>query len=300
MSSYTGLEDRFELIPEIKRSAYAAISDGNSVAATHGCAPHVPCHLGVVYARDRKQTCDYDFQSIVVIKYVDIGQKDALVHEEEVYKALEGRHGFPGLRWSGEWCGLYCIALDYVGCNFERLKHYRPDLFTPQTVAALATQMVRMSVEVFPRFYLTAMYTQIDLLKQTHSLGIIHGDIKPNNFTLGPRLPGAFGMKGVALVHLVDFGSSRRCDGGESDLLPSASFTPAFSSIGALLGHREWDIYYFLADVEITNSMKPLGGSTTWNPWPTHSFIYWSAMICLGWTSCGRGRSSLTSTHWQL
>lgn len=68
--------------------------------------------------------------------------QDELLWEEQVYKALNGAHGFPGLRWSGESEGMYWIVMDYVGCNFERLHFVLEKEFSAQAVALFAVQMV--------------------------------------------------------------------------------------------------------------------------------------------------------------
>lgn len=72
--------------------------------------------------------------------------KEDLIWEEQVYQALGKADGFPCVRWSGVWGGMYWIAMDYVGCSFERLHFFAKDEFTPEIVAAVAVQMVCLFV----------------------------------------------------------------------------------------------------------------------------------------------------------
>ncbi len=87
-------------------------------------------------------TCDHECQRVVFVK--GSFTKECMAVEEEIYKLLGHTAGFPGLRWSGDWDGMYWIVLDYVGCNLHRLHSNLPDFFNPQTVAVFAVQMVRL------------------------------------------------------------------------------------------------------------------------------------------------------------
>jgi len=141
-----------------------------------------------------------------------------MVREIEVYEALGATAGFPTLLWFGEWADMYCIVIDYRGCNLERLRSNLPEYFDPQTVAMFAVQM-------------------IGLIKHMHTIGFIHGDIKPDNFTLGPEAPGRTGVRGIARVNLIDFGMSIRVGGERDNMQLAGCLNPAFPSIKALLGH---------------------------------------------------------------
>ncbi len=81
-------------------------------------------------------------RQLLSLKHVDETWKEALLWEEQVYRALGRAVGFPTLRWSGVWADAYWIAMDYVGCNFERLHFFLGKEFTPRTVAYFAVQMV--------------------------------------------------------------------------------------------------------------------------------------------------------------
>lgn len=111
----------------------------DSVLLTHEQLTNNP---DLLFAVDRERFCDFEFQALVMIKYTYLPYKDILAYEEEVYKALKGIEGFPLLRWSGAWGDTFCIVMDYMGCNFESLKYYYPDVFDSETVAVFAVQMV--------------------------------------------------------------------------------------------------------------------------------------------------------------
>lgn len=128
------IADRFEVLGSFSDSAYRT-SMFPVLFLTND--------TDVLYARDRRKCCDHDFQSIVIIKCIDVALKEeGLVSEAEVYDALGGRTGFATLKWIGTWGNLYCIAMDYKGCNLERLQNKFPELFDPETVAMFAVQMV--------------------------------------------------------------------------------------------------------------------------------------------------------------
>jgi len=54
-------------------------------------------------------TCDHECQRVVFVK--GSFTKECMAVEEEVYKLLGHTAGFPGLRWSGDWDGMYWIVL---------------------------------------------------------------------------------------------------------------------------------------------------------------------------------------------
>lgn len=112
-----------------------------------------------------------------------------------------------------------------------------------------------------------------------HSVGYIHGDLKPDNFTLGPEAPGYTGMRGIAIINLIDFGSAIR----EGDLtLPRAS-NPAFASIRNLLGHRRYSLLFPVPAIDHScTHTQPLPKLTTWNHWLTLSFTSYWVTTCLG------------------
>jgi len=120
--------------------------------------------------------------------------------------------------------GLGWHVLDRSG-NLHRLHSNLPDFFNPQNVAAFAVQM-------------------IDCIKRLHLHEFIHGDIKPDNFTLGPKVPGDAGTLGIPRVNLIDFNASRSCAEGWEEkpasplvFLTMAFANPAFASISVSLEH---------------------------------------------------------------
>ncbi len=224
---------RFEVLGSFSESAwYICVPRG--VTLTRGSTD-------IMYARDRRKCCDRDFQSIVMVKTTDIASKKSLDREIEVYKALGDTVGFPNLKSFGEWDDMCFIVMDYKGCNLERLRFNLPAYFDPPTVAMFAIQMVSLFVQICSGLNFVL---QIERIKHLHTVGFIHGDIRPDNFTLGPEAPGYTGMRGVARVNLIDFSTASPVE-GEWDTRLSRVSNPAFSSIKTLLGHRMCSLSYF-------------------------------------------------------
>lgn len=144
-----------------------------------------------------------------------------LQHEADVYRVLEGDPRVPKVYKYGREARWNIMASDLLGSSLESLREKCDNHFTLKTVLMLASQM-------------------IDCVQYVHSKGIIHRDIKPDNFLMGRP-----GTDREDCVHIVDFGLARRYRHPKTlehfPKFDGHSFfgTKRFASLGALDGKSQ-------------------------------------------------------------
>jgi len=113
-------------------------------------------------------------------------KRKQLLHELLLYKQLQGEVGIPRIVWFGSDKALHgrqTLALELLGPSLSDLfKRGKNKRFSLDTVAILAPQL-------------------IDRVELCHRKGLIHRDIKPNNFVLGIG-------NNARRAYLIDFGLS--------------------------------------------------------------------------------------------
>uniref|UniRef100_A0A6B2LBW7 non-specific serine/threonine protein kinase n=1 Tax=Arcella intermedia TaxID=1963864 RepID=A0A6B2LBW7_9EUKA len=140
--------------------------------------------FGLIY-----EGVDLDSRIQVAIKIENIENTKYLKHEASIYKymylnlkafkSLEPI--FPQVFWYGSESSLNILVMELLGPNLNQLMYHIKG-FTLKTICMLAINMI----------------TNLEIL---HSLGIIHCDLKPENFLMGR------GDK-ANRVYLIDFGLS--------------------------------------------------------------------------------------------
>jgi casein kinase 1 len=105
-----------------------------------------------------------------------------LKNEAKLYKLLEDCIGIPNLRSFGQEGIFNYMVIDLLGDSLEDLKSKCSGVFSLKTVIGIGLQMLRR-------------------LEAVHGLGVIHRDIKPDNFLIDPK---------TNLLYLIDFGLARR------------------------------------------------------------------------------------------
>jgi len=107
-----------------------------------------------------------------------------LLYECKLHSVLAGGVGVPDVHWFGVEGDYNVMVMDLLGPSLQDLFAYCDYKFNVKTVLMLADQM-------------------ISRIEYMHAKGLIHRDIKPDNFTIG------LGRK-ANQVHVIDFGLAKR------------------------------------------------------------------------------------------
>ncbi|GJM94850.1 hypothetical protein PR202_ga11532 [Eleusine coracana subsp. coracana] len=102
-------------------------------------------------------------------------------YEWQVYNTLSGIHGVPRVHYKGKQGEYYIMIMDMLGPSLWDVWNNNSHSMSVEMVACIAIEA-------------------ISILEKMHSKGYVHGDVKPENFLLGP--PGTPEEKKLFLVDL--------------------------------------------------------------------------------------------------
>lgn len=102
-------------------------------------------------------------------------------YEWQVYGSLGGSHGVPRVHYKGRQGDYYVMVMDMLGPSLWDVWNNNSHMMSIEMVACIAIEA-------------------ISILEKMHSKGYVHGDVKPENFLLGP--PGTPEEKKLFLVDL--------------------------------------------------------------------------------------------------
>ncbi|XP_073021001.1 casein kinase 1-like protein HD16 [Primulina eburnea] len=102
-------------------------------------------------------------------------------YEWQVYNVLGGSHGIPHVHFKGRQNDYYIMIMDMLGPSLWDVWNNNSHMMSIEMVACIAIEA-------------------ISILEKLHSRGYVHGDVKPENFLLGP--PGTTDEKKLFLVDL--------------------------------------------------------------------------------------------------
>eukprot|EP00401_Gymnodinium_catenatum_P040550 CAMPEP_0117517240 /NCGR_PEP_ID=MMETSP0784-20121206/31510_1 /TAXON_ID=39447 /ORGANISM="" /LENGTH=410 /DNA_ID=CAMNT_0005313115 /DNA_START=23 /DNA_END=1255 /DNA_ORIENTATION=- len=151
-------------------------------------------------------------------------RRPQLAHEWKLYNSLAGCLGVPRVHWFGSVGRHSVMIMDLLGPSLEEVFSRHGRIFSLKTVLMLADQL-------------------ISRLQLIHGTGILHRDIKPNNFLIGRG-------HDVSQVYVVDFGLSKsyidkRTGGhiayrdGRKGLTGTARYTSINNHMGVELARRD-------------------------------------------------------------
>ncbi|RLM99627.1 hypothetical protein C2845_PM06G03280 [Panicum miliaceum] len=102
-------------------------------------------------------------------------------YEWQVYNTLSGIHGVPRVHYKGKQGEYYIMIMDMLGPSLWDVWNNNSHSMSVEMVACIAIEA-------------------ISILEKMHSKGYVHGDVKPENFLLGP--PGTLEEKKLFLLDL--------------------------------------------------------------------------------------------------
>lgn len=139
------------------------------------------------------------------------GRMLTLDHENMWYETVSHAVGIPKVHWFGEHDFATVMVLDALGPSLDILLGYCDDRFSLKTVLLIAKQALHR-------------------IQHIHSKGVLHCDLKPDNFLMGT------GKQGNVL-YVIDFGVTTTHDvveGEEQGQGRPFRGTAEFASINAL------------------------------------------------------------------
>ncbi|MBA0864234.1 hypothetical protein Goshw_000835 [Gossypium schwendimanii] len=107
-------------------------------------------------------------------------------YEWQVYTTLGGSHGIPRVHYKGRQGDYYVMVMDMLGPSLWDVWNNNSHTMSIEMVACIAIEA-------------------ISILEKMHSRGYVHGDVKPENFLLGPT-----GTPDEKKLFLVDLGLATR------------------------------------------------------------------------------------------
>lgn len=107
-------------------------------------------------------------------------------YEWSVYQSLNDVHGVPKVHFKGRQGGYYVMVMDLLGPSLWDVWNQAGQTMSQEMVACIAIEAIA-------------------ILQHFHEKGYVHGDIKPENFLLGPP-----GTQFAKTLYLVDLGLATR------------------------------------------------------------------------------------------
>lgn len=131
--------------------------------------------FGLIYKGINIRTNEY-----VAIKVESIECETKLLkNESTIYQYLNNLHGIPVVKWFGKDDNNYYMVLNLLGESLQSIKN-KKETFSLKLVLQIGVQI-------------------LGLLRKIHDKGLVHRDIKPDNFLIGID-------DKIKTIYMIDFG----------------------------------------------------------------------------------------------
>ena len=167
--------------------------------------------FGSIYKGQNIRTKEY---VAIKIEYIKDNFK-LLKNESTIYQYLNGCEGIPHVKWFGKDEQKYYMVINLLGNSLQ-------DLINKTSKFSLALTL-KIGIKV------------LTILKTIHDKGLVHRDIKPDNFL--------FGINDVNNIYLIDFGFCKSyIDNGQHNKIKKIHRMIGSRNYASISSHQRYDL----------------------------------------------------------